>query len=78
MSLFTPLWPRLRARWPLALLLASIGVTAFAGLDALRVARSNRTVASQAPREYASFAAWSYAQHLEDALSRGLVTACIQ
>ena len=68
MSRLTPLWPRLRARWPLALLLASIGVTAFAGLDALRVARSNRTVASQALREYASFAAWSYAQHLEDAL----------
>lgn len=68
MSRLTPLWPRLRARWPLGLLLASIGVTAVAGLDALRVGRSNRAVAAQALGEYASFAAWSYAQHLEDAL----------
>jgi len=63
-----PFLTRLRARWPLALLLASIGVTAVAGFDAVRVARSNRAVAGQALREYASFAAWSYAQHLEDAL----------
>lgn len=60
--------PHLRARWPLALLLASIGVTAVAGLDVVRVARSNRTVADRTLREYASFAAWSYGQHLEDAL----------
>lgn len=63
-----PFLTRLRARWPLALLLASIGMTAVAGFDAVRVARSNRAVAGQALREYASFAAWSYAQHLEDAL----------
>jgi len=62
------LWPTLRARLPLALLLASIGVTAVAGFDAMRVARSNRSVAGEALREYASFAAWSYAQHLEDAM----------
>jgi signal transduction histidine kinase len=60
--------PHLRARWPLALLLASIGVTAVAGFDVVRVARSNRTVADRALREYASFAAWSYGQHLEDAM----------
>lgn len=58
----------LLARWPIVLLLASIGVTAVAGLDAIRVARSNRAVADRALREYATFAAWSYAQHLEDAL----------
>jgi signal transduction histidine kinase len=60
--------PHLRARWPLALLLASIGVTAVAGFDVVRVTRSNRTVADRALREYASFAAWSYGQHLEDAM----------
>lgn len=68
MERLPPFLTRLRARWPLALLLASIGVTAVAGFDAVRVARSNRAVAGQALREYASFAAWSYAQHLEDAL----------
>src|SRR5512135_693552 len=57
-----------RARWPIVLLLASIGVTAVAGLNAVRVSRSNRAVADRALREYASFAAWSYGQHLEDAL----------
>ncbi|MGE5744488.1 MAG: sensor histidine kinase [Gemmatimonadota bacterium] len=58
----------LRARWPIVLLLASIGVTAVAGLDTVRVSRSNRAVADRALREYASFAAWSYGQHLEAAL----------
>ncbi len=68
MRRFPWIGPHWRARWPLALLLASIGVTAVAGVGAIRVARSNRIVADRALREYASFAAWSYGQHLEDAL----------
>jgi signal transduction histidine kinase len=60
--------PHLRARWPLVLLLASVGVMAIAVLDAWRVARSNRAVADQALREYSAFAAWSFAQHLEESL----------
>jgi signal transduction histidine kinase len=68
MRRFPWIGPHWWARWPLALLLASIGVTAVAGVGAVRVARSNRTVADRALREYASFAAWSYGQHLEDAL----------
>ena len=68
MRRFPWIGPHWWARWPLALLLASIGVTAVAGIGAVRVARSNRTVADRALREYASFAAWSYGQHLEDAL----------
>lgn len=59
---------QLRARWPIVLLLASIGVTAVAGLNTIRVSRSNHAVADRALREYASFAAWSYGQHLEAAL----------
>jgi signal transduction histidine kinase len=67
----TPTLSTLRARWPLALLLAGIGLTAIAALDALRVDRSNSVVATKVLREYASFAAWSYAQHAEETL-RGM------
>jgi signal transduction histidine kinase len=58
-----------RFRWPLALLLVSIGVTAFAALDASRAVRSQRTTAERALQGYASFAAWSYQQHLREALT---------
>lgn len=68
MRRFPWIGPHWWVRWPLALLLASIGVTAVAGVGAVRVARSNRNVADRALREYASFAAWSYGQHLEDAM----------
>jgi signal transduction histidine kinase len=57
-----------RFRWPLALLLVSIGVTAIAAIDAQRAVRSQRETAEQALRGYASFAAWSYQQHLREAL----------
>jgi signal transduction histidine kinase len=53
-----------RFRWPLFVLLASIGLTAVAAFDAQRVVRSQRRLAERALTEYASFAAWSYAQHL--------------
>jgi len=57
-----------RVRWPLVVLLLSIALTAIAAIDAQRSVRNQRQVAERALREYASFAAWSYAQHLALAL----------
>jgi signal transduction histidine kinase len=54
--------------WPLALLLVSLGLTAAAAFDAQRAVRSQRSVAGLALKDYSSFAAWSYAQHLRDTL----------
>src|ERR671914_3142742 len=59
-----------RLRWPLALLLVSIGVTAIAAVDASRAVRSQRATAERALHGYASFAAWSYQQHLREALTQ--------
>lgn len=53
-----------RFRWPLLVLLVSIGLTAVAAFEAQRAVRSQREVSERALSEYASFAAWSYAQHL--------------
>lgn len=53
-----------RLRWPLVVLLLSIGLTAVAAFEAQRTVRSQRALTEHALREYASFAAWSYAQHL--------------
>jgi signal transduction histidine kinase len=60
-----------RLRWPLVVLLVSIGLTAIAAIEAQRAVRSHERVAQRALREYASFAAWSYAQRVIDTL--GLV-----
>ncbi len=57
-----------RLRWPLVVLLASIGLTALAAIEAQRAVRSHERVAERALREYASFAAWSYAQRVVDTL----------
>jgi len=57
-----------RLRWPLLVLLASIGLTALAAIEAQRAVRSHERVAERALREYASFAAWSYAQRVVDTL----------
>ncbi|AHG92469.1 hypothetical protein J421_4934 (plasmid) [Gemmatirosa kalamazoonensis] len=63
--------PRLPAvRWPTLLLLASIGLTALGLLEATRAVRRQREVAEHALRDYAGFAAWSYAQHVQDAIGR--------
>ena len=51
------------------MLLASIGLTALAVVDAQRAVRSHQAVAQRALREYATFAAWSYVQHLNEVLS---------
>ena len=57
-------------RWPLLLLLVSIGFTAVGVVEAHRAVRSQRAVAEQALHDYAGFAAWSYEQHLREALGR--------
>src|SRR6185436_11160523 len=51
-----------RFRWPLFVLLASIGLTALAAVEAQRTVRSQSALSERALREYASFAVWSYAQ----------------
>ncbi len=51
------------------MLLASIGLTALAVVDAQRAVRSQQAVTQRALREYATFAAWSYAQHLNEVLN---------
>ena len=67
--MFSLMRPRVpRPTWPLALLLVSVGVTALAAWEAQRAFRSQRATAEQALREYASFAAWSYQQHLREQL----------
>ena len=58
-----------RFRIPLFVLLASIGLTAIAVVDAQRAVRSQQAVAQRALREYATFAAWSYVQHLNEVLN---------
>jgi signal transduction histidine kinase len=58
-----------RFRVPLAVLLASIGLTMVAVVDAQRTVRSQQAVTQRALREYATFAAWSYTQHLNEALT---------
>ena len=57
-----------RLRVPLFVLLASIGLTAFAVFDAQRRVRTQQAATERALQEYATFAAWSYAQHLDQAL----------
>ena len=57
-------------RWPLLLLLVSIGFTAVGAFEAHRAIRSQRAVAEQALHDYAGFAAWSYEQHLREVLAQ--------
>ena len=60
---------RLTPRRPLLILFASIGLIAVAVIDAQRAVVSQQEVATRALREYASFAAWNYGQHLNLALA---------
>lgn len=64
-----PLPSSFRFRIPLIVLLASIGLTALAVVDAQRAVRSQQAITQRALREYATFAAWSYAQHVNEALT---------
>src|SRR5215216_86220 len=59
----------LRLGWPLLVLLASIGLTALAAFDAQRTVRAQRAVVDRAVKEFSSFAAWSYSEHLMQKLS---------
>ena len=61
--------------WPLPLLFVSLGLTAVAAVDAHRAVRIQRTTTERAMREFASFAAWSYGQHLENRMSVMLTEA---
>jgi signal transduction histidine kinase len=56
-------------RWPLLLLLASLGFTALGVIEANRAIRSQRTVAAHALQDYAGFVSWSYQQHLREMLA---------
>ena len=58
-----------RLRWPLLVLMASIGLTAFAAFDAQRTVRGQNEVVSRAIHEFSSFAAWSYGEHLKQQFS---------
>jgi hypothetical protein len=58
----------LRLRWPLLVLLVSIGLTAAAAFDAQRSIRSQDKVVTRALGEFANFASWSYSQHLQEQL----------
>ena len=50
-------------------LMASIGLTAFAAFDAQRTARGQTAVVRRAIHEFSSFAAWSFSEHLKQQLS---------
>lgn len=60
-------------RWPLLVLMASIGLTAFAAFDAQRAVRGQTAVVNRAINEFSSFAAWSYSEHLKQQLSASAV-----
>ena len=53
--------------------MASIGLTALAAFDAQRAVRAQGKVVDRATREFSSFAAWSYSEHLKQQLSLAAV-----
>ena len=53
--------------------MASIGLTAIAAFDAQRAVRGQNAVVDRAVREFSSFAAWSYSEHLTQQLSAAAV-----
>jgi signal transduction histidine kinase len=53
--------------------MASIGLTAIAAFDAQRAVRGQHAVVDRAVREFSSFAAWSYSEHLKQQLSASAV-----
>jgi signal transduction histidine kinase len=58
----------LRRSWPFALLLASLGLTSYAVFAAQRAESSSSAVGDRAVRDYAAFAGWSFAQHLQESM----------
>jgi len=69
--------PSRRFSWPLALLLASVGVTAIAAYNAQRTVRSHERTASRLLHDYASFTAWTSQRKIESGLD-GAVMASLQ
>ena len=66
-----PISPAFRLRWPLIILMGSIGLTALAAFDAQRTVRRQDEVVNRALHEFSSFAAWSYGEHLKQHKVRG-------
>jgi signal transduction histidine kinase len=64
-------WRLPSVRWPLLLLLTSVGFTTLGVVEANRAIRSQRTVAEHALRDYAGFVSWSYQQHLRELVAAG-------
>lgn len=61
--------PRARSfSWPLLLLLLSLSVMLGTAWKAHQLSRQQRQTAEQLLRDYAAFAAWSYGEHLSNAL----------
>lgn len=58
----------LRRGWPFGLLLASLGLTTYAVVAAQRAESSSSAVGARTLRDYAAFAGWSYAQHLQESM----------
>jgi signal transduction histidine kinase len=58
----------LRRSWPFGLLLASLGLTTYAVFAAVSAERSSSMVGEGAVRDYAAFAGWSFAQHLQESM----------
>jgi signal transduction histidine kinase len=54
--------------WPLILLFLGLGCLGLAVVEAVRNVRSNEKVATAALAGYSKFAAWSYEEHLREAL----------
>src|SRR5690349_25100306 len=69
--------PGRRFSWPLALLVASVGVTAVAAFNAQRAVWSHQRTASRLLKDYAEFTAWTSQRKIETALD-GAVMASLQ
>src|SRR5690349_12152486 len=69
--------PARRFSWPLALLIASVGVTAVAAFNAQRAVWSHQRTASRLLKDYAEFTAWTSQRKIETALD-GAVMASLQ
>ena len=69
--------PGRRLSWPLLLLVASVGATAFAAFNAQRAVYSHQRTASRLLRDYASFTAWTSQRQVEEELT-GAVMASLQ
>ncbi len=59
---------RIRASWPLLLLVGGLACIALALVEAQRSIRSNRSVADNAVAAYSSVAAWSFQEHFSEAV----------